>query len=166
MYPTVPTIATVCVSGESSVGPLATSGTLTGPSGLGVASVGGGSDDPESGPGDCARAIPKSPTTTRPSLPRKTLSGLKSRCHDAARVRRLEAATGCLHDGYDFAPAARLRKPRLERLPFHVLHRDEDTVAERAHVVHAEDVRVSEARHRLRLAKQARVRLVVSCVGP
>jgi hypothetical protein len=59
---------------------------------------------------------------------------------------------------------ARLREPRAERLPFNVLNRHEDAVAEGPDVVDHEHVRVPEPGHRLRLAQEPRVRLLAAHV--
>ena len=85
---------------------------------------------------------------------------------DARRVRALEPATRLEVRREDVARAPLLlAQPLAERETTHVLHRDEDLVAEGADVVGGDDVRVRDLGHGLRLAQQARARLAGGAVG-
>ena len=173
MYPAVPIMAPVSVSGVSSG---AETGWSDSPARASATEPGSPDTRREADPrgdrsrsretavpagreGPSARAIPKSATTTRPSRPMRTFSGLKSRwtipaaCAAASpRPDSLRAASASLHG----CPS---RSHALQVLPVDELHRDEHAVSERADVVHREDVRVGEARHRLGLAQEARLRV-------
>ena len=96
--------------------------------------------------------------------------GLEVAVDDAERVRRGEAAPGGEVDVADLAPRAPpLVTPGAERAAWHVLHRDEHALAERADVVHGDDVGVGEARQRASLAEEPRAPLGIARaveVGP
>ena len=85
--------------------------------------------------------------------------GLEVAVDEPGGVRGREPRAGGDEDVEDLAQGARpLGQPLGERPALDELHRDEDLAAERADVVHDDDVRVREPRHRLRLAQQARLR--------
>lgn len=54
----------------------------------------------------------------------------------------------------DLAPRPRRHEPLAERGPGHELHHDKHLILEGANLVHRDDVRMGEPRHRLRLADQ------------
>ena len=88
--------------------------------------------------------------------------GLEVAVHEAGGVRGREAAPRRDEDVEDLAPRAGLvGEPALDRPARDELHRQEHLVLEHADVVHGDDVRVRQARHRLRLAQQARARRVL-----
>ena len=75
--------------------------------------------------------------------------------HEARRVRGGEAAPRLREDFEDLgARRGAATSQSLERAALDVLHRDEDPVALDADVVHADDVGVRQARHRLAFASQ------------
>ncbi len=70
-----------------------------------------------------------------------------------------EPASGLRQHGERVAPAHRApRHPRPQGLPLDVLHRDVHLIADGAHVVHDDDVRVHQLRDRLALAQETRAR--------
>ena len=79
---------------------------------------------------------------------------------DETGVMRGEQSFTCLHEHRDdVAPRPGMAiEPAGERVAAHELHHDEDLVVDRADLVHADDVRVREPRHRLRLGDQPHAR--------
>ena len=108
------------------------------------------------------RTRPKSVTQTRPSLPMRTLSGLKSRCTRPAACAAASPAPGRREDAQDLLDRARARRlPRGQRRAVDDLHGDEQAIVPGADVEDGDDVGMADARHRLRLAHQPRAQLDV-----
>ena len=88
-------------------------------------------------------------------LPMRTLSGLKSRCTSpaawAAASPRPACTMTCSVSRHERGVSG---EPPVERPSLDELHRQEDAVAERAHVVDGHHVGVREPRHRLRFAEE------------
>ncbi len=81
--------------------------------------------------------------------------GLEVPVHEPLFVRGGEAAPRRPEDPQDLLPAAGLRcQPVGDGVPLDELHRDEDLIVERPHVVDHDDVRVREPGDRLRLAQR------------
>ena len=94
-------------------------------------------------------------TRTWPSRLTITLSGLKSRWTRPLSCAAASPRPAAMNTFSDLAPGARLRlRPVSGGVPLDELHRDEDLVFERADVVDDDDVRVRQARDRLRLAQR------------
>jgi hypothetical protein len=86
---------------------------------------------------------------------------------DARRVRRRQPAAGGDEDVQYVPPRPRLRpQPLVNRASVDQLHRDEDTIDERARVVHGHDVRVRQARDGARLAQQPNAALAAAVPEP
>jgi hypothetical protein len=81
--------------------------------------------------------------------------GLEVAVQDAGSVGGREPAPGEQHDPQHLRPAMPGLHPTPQRGPFDALHRDEDRVAARAHVVHGHDVGMIEPRECLAFAHQS-----------
>lgn len=88
--------------------------------------------------------------------------GLEVAVDEPGRVGRRQAAPGLDENADDLEWRARARsRPLAQRSAFDQLHRQEELVAEGAHVEDGHDVRVGELGDRLRLVVQAPASLAV-----
>ena len=88
--------------------------------------------------------------------------GLDVAVREAGLVHRRQPGRYLRENANDLAPRARRRpKPLGQRHPLDVLQRDEEVLAPTTHIVDADDVRMTEARQRPRLADQALAALAV-----
>ncbi len=97
-----------------------------------------------------------------PVLAEQHVVGLEVAVHQARRVRGRQPSPGGDEHIQHLAPVTRASaEPALERSAAQELHGQEHLSVEDADVVHGDDVRVRQPRHRLRLAQQPRARRVL-----